>query len=40
MGFREEAQTLAPYLSVLSREFHRHPEVRRKEIWTEERIEE
>ena len=40
MGFREEAQTLAPYLSGLRREFHRHPEVSRQEFWTAERIEE
>lgn len=39
MDFREEAQALSPYLSDLRREFHRHPEVSRKEFWTAERIE-
>lgn len=39
MGFYEEAQALAPYLSGLRREFHMHPEVSRKEFWTAERIE-
>lgn len=39
MEFRKEAEALAPYLSSLRREFHRHPEVSRQEFWTAERIE-
>lgn len=39
MNIKQEAQALAPYLSDLRREFHRHPEVSRQEFWTAERIE-
>lgn len=39
MDFKKEAQALAPYLSGLRREFHRHPCVSREEFWTAERIE-
>lgn len=39
MNLYQEAQALQGYLSGLRREFHRHPEVSRKEFWTAERIE-
>lgn len=39
MGIYEEALGLQTYLTDLRREFHRHPEVSRKEFWTAERIE-
>ncbi|MGI5972422.1 MAG: M20 metallopeptidase family protein [Oscillospiraceae bacterium] len=39
MGFWEEAQAMAPQLTGLREEFHRHPEVSRQEFWTAERIE-
>ena len=39
MDIYQEAQALGSYLTELRREFHRHPEVSRKETWTAERIE-
>lgn len=39
MSLKQEAQELQGYLTALRREFHRHPEVSRKELWTAERIE-
>ncbi len=39
MGFWEEAQAMAPQLTGLREEFHRHPEASRQEFWTAERIE-
>ena len=39
MEIYQEALALQSYLTALRREFHRHPEVSRKEFWTAERIE-